>query len=115
MSAEPRTEASAGARGRACEFLAGKGAPHPGAHATHAESSHAWLCLRRAAIRLSVHAESVAMGNWGWVAVGKRAGYILAREATLGRDAGPGVGWVSDGNNAVQLSAGSNVISTQSC
>lgn len=29
--------------------------------------------------------------------------------------AGPGVGWVSDGNNAVQLSAGSNVISTQSC
>lgn len=28
---------------------------------------------------------------------------------------GPGVGWVSDGNNAVQLSAGSNVISTQSC
>ena len=32
------------------------------------------------------------MGNWGWVAVGKRAGYILAREATLGRDAGLGVG-----------------------
>jgi len=28
---------------------------------------------------------------------------------------GPGVGWVSDGNNAVQLSAGNNVISTQSC
>jgi len=29
--------------------------------------------------------------------------------------AGPGVGWVSDGNTALQLSAGSNVISTQSC